>query len=127
MNPSANYNNTWTEIFDYDSIWEMQEYLEPMAPVQFELATVPSLGLSILSYPMEDPHVVTTDDSRLYNKRVPTEHDHPEIPAVMLATDSSFVEYDGSSGSNVVLSCSTEETYGCSKVRFSKVEGKPNG
>jgi hypothetical protein len=121
------YQNTWEEITEYDDIWQMQEYIAPPAPISFDIATVPSQGLSLLSYPSENSiaKVIINSDPRLSNRRKPTDHKHPEKPATMLATESGHVTFEGIEESNTVLRSHDNDSFSYTKIDFSTVEGRP--
>lgn len=127
LQPSAGLSNTWEKVFDYDSIWELQEYLTAPEPVTFEIATPSVLGLCRLSCPSEEaiPDAVIDSDERLYDARVPTDHDHPEKPATMLATQSGQVDFNGESLDGSVLRSPDSKHFSYTKIKYSEVQNKP--
>lgn len=127
LQPTGGHANTWERVFDYDSVWDMQEYLEPPKPFSFEIATQSVLGLSRLSFPSEKeiPEAVIDTDERLYNARVPTEHTHPEKPATMLATATGQVDFNSEFVEKGVLRSPDGKHFSHTKIKFSEVQNKP--
>lgn len=127
LQPTGGHANTWEKVFDYDSVWDMQEYLEPPKPISFEIATPSVLGLCRLSCPSDNdiPEAVIDTDERLYDPRIPTEHDHLEKPATMLATRSSQVDFNGESVKGSVLRSPDGKHFSYTKINYSEVQDKP--
>lgn len=125
--PTAPYRNTWEEVNAYDSVWTMQEYVEPPPAIDFDIATVMSQGLSLLSFPSDEPiaKVIINSDPRLSDRRKPTEHDHPEKPATMLATETGHVTFENIEETNGVLRIHEDSSFSYTKIDFSTVEGRP--
>lgn len=127
MQPNNGMRNTWEPVNTYESVWEMQNYAAPPAPISFSLATTDILGLTILSYPadQEIAKVVVDSDVRLSDARVPIEHQHLEKPASELATSTGSVEYYGTFSSPSVLRSPDSTQFSYSQIAFSEVTNRP--
>lgn len=93
----AGYEHSWELLYFYEDIFEPQYYdpddLQGIGdPITyatttnsgiFKVSTAPAISGS--------PRIISEGHYTLTNDRVPTEHNHPELPATKLETVSSFV------------------------------------
>jgi len=105
--PDSNgiFAHTWKELYFYADAFVTQFYDDEDREaiddtVRIPVASTGEFGLVKLKENPpegEDPHVILANDSRLTDARTPTEHNHSEIPATLLAHSAGYVKIINSS------------------------------
>lgn len=99
--PTAPYDHTWVVENSYDSLFQDQYYApeDNTGGQAYPAASSAVYGLARISVEADDeadPIMVTDDDPRMSDDRIPLPHSHDEQPAQWLATATTPVEiYSG--------------------------------
>lgn len=116
---SGEFEHTWKLLYYYDEAMEAQFYDQEDQDAiggsqKVSVATMETFGIVMLhENPAEgeDPRVILDTDPRLSDARTPTEHDHDEKPATMLAHATghlTIVDSEPVIGATIIAKSATE-------------------
>ncbi len=131
---SEEFVHTWKPLYYLDEALEAQYYDEEDQDAiggsqKVPVASTEEFGIvKVFENPEagEDPIVILSDDPRLSDPRIPTDHTHPEIPAEILKHSTGTINItDGTPEVGMTLVASSATQAGWRKLTSDDIEPAP--